>query len=301
MRSLLALAALILALAPAAAPAQTRSLQTIDVGPGTQVDWSQQQHPRPVVYRFGDVSLEVRGIESDDLFAPRVTVRHGRASAVMNGSATMANYDHRLGVGTFDRRGTRFVYFQSFTGGAHCCNEVQVALVGPAGIRIVSLGSFDGDMDESLPRDVDGDGLVDFVVSDDSLLYTFSSYAGSFALPKIVNIVDGRVVDVSTRPGFRGLFREAAASAKTACASGEGERNGACAAYVAASARVGQFDNAWAEVLRVYDRNSSWGLPTGCRVAPNANGVCPDASTIHYRDYPEALRAFLVRQGYLNR
>ena len=57
--------------------------------------------------------------------------RQGRNSAVMNGAATTPAYEHKLGVGLRDRRGTRFVYFQSFTGGAHCCNEMQAAIIGP--------------------------------------------------------------------------------------------------------------------------------------------------------------------------
>jgi hypothetical protein len=302
MRLLLALAALAFSLVPVAAQAQPRRApQVINARPGTNVTWSQRRRPRPVTYRFGDVTLEVRAVADNGLYAPRVTVRQGRNSAVMTGAIASPEYEHMLGVGPLDRRGTRFVYFQSFTGGAHCCNERQAAIITPRGIRVVELGSFDGAPEDNFPTDLDGDGIADFGERDNSFLYTFSSYAGSFAPPQIYNIVGNRPVDVSTRPGFRRLFREAMNEARQACVAPGPDRNGACAGYVAAAARVGQFDAAWAVMLRAYDRESDWELPTGCRVAPSADGACPEASVVRYANFPDALRAFLIRQGYIAR
>lgn len=302
MRLLLALAALFISVAPAAAPAQPRRApQVINARLGTNVTWSRERHPHPVTYRFGDVTLEVRAVADEGLYAPRVTVRQGRSSAVMTGASASPTYEHMLGVGLLDRRGTRFVYFQSFTGGAHCCNEKQAAIITARGIRVIQLGDFDGGPDDAFPRDLDGDGTVDLVERDNSFLYTFASYAGSFAPPQIFNIVGNRTVDVSARPGFRRLFRGAMNEARPACVEPGTDRNGACAGYVAAAARIGQFDAAWAVMLRSYDRESDWELPTGCRVAPSPDGACPEASVIRYSSFPDALRAFLVRQGYIAR
>lgn len=289
-------------LVPLAASAQSRRLPAIVTArPGTNVTWSRQHHPGPVIYRFGDVSLEVRAVADNGLYAPRVTVRQGRSSAAMTGAATPPAYEHKLGVGLLDRHGTRFVYFQSFTGGAHCCNEIRVAVIGPRGIRVVELGSFDGGPSDAFPRDLDGDGVVDFEEQDDSFLYTFASYAGSLAPPNFLNIVGGRAVDVSTRASFRPRYRAAMSRARPYCVRQEPDRNGACAGYVAAAARAGQFDAAWAVMLRAYERDSGWELPTGCRVALNTQGECPAASVIRYANYPDSLRAFLVRQGYIPR
>lgn len=302
MRRLLAFAALMLGLLPVTAEAQSRRPPPVvrsDLG--KIVTWSQEHRPRPVTWRFGDVTLEVRGVADGGLYAPRVTIRRGSLSAVMNGAAAQPSFEHKLGVGLLDRRGTRFVYLQSFTGGAHCCNEVQVAVIGPRSIRVVQLGAFDGGPTDAFPRDLDGDGLVDFEQQDDSFLYSFSSYAGSMAPPKILNIVGGRAVDVSSRPGFRRLFRDAMNRARPNCLRRDGERNGACAGYVASAARAGQFASAWAVMLRAYDRNSGWELPGGCRVRLDSGGECPPASVIRYTNYPDALRAFLVRQGYITR
>jgi hypothetical protein len=299
MRLVLA-AALILGLAPAALSAQPRPAPAaVNARLGTNVTWSQRRRPRPVTYRFGSIALEVRPVADHGLYAPRVTVRQGRNSTVMTGAATPPAYEHKLGVGLLDRRGTRFVYFQSFTGGAHCCNQMQAAIIGPSGIRIVEIGTFDGGPEDGFPRDVDGDGNVDFVQRDNSFLYTFASYAGSFAPPQILNIVGNRAVDVSSRPGFRRLFHEAMNEAQPICVRPEVDRNGACAGYVASAARAGEFDRAWAAMLAAYDRDSGWDLPTGCRVALDRQGECPAAATIRYANFPDALRAFLVRQGYL--
>lgn len=303
MRLPLTFAAIIFSLASAAALAQPRRAAPAVVNArfGTNVTWSQQRRPRPVTYRFGDVALEVRPVADEGLYAPGITVRQGRYSAVMTGAAASPAYEHKLGVGALDRRGTRFVYLQSFTGGAHCCNQMQAAIIGPRGIRVVQIGTFDGGPDDAFPRDLDGDGVVDFVQRDNSFLYTFASYAGSFAPPQILNIVGSGVVDVSTRPGFRRLFREAMNEARPICVRPEVDRNGACAGYVAAAARIGQFDTAWAAMLRAYDRDSGWELPTGCRVALHPAGACPPSAVITYSSFPDALRAFLVQQGYLAR
>ncbi len=302
MRLLLALAGLALAVASTHAAAQPRGpSRVITARPGTMLTWSRERHPRPVTYRIGEVTLSVTSIADEGLFAPLLTVRHGRFRAVLRGASTPPGYEHKFGVGTLDRRGTRFVYFESFTGGAHCCNEVQAAVIGSRGIRIVRIGIFDGGPTDVFPRDLDGDGTVDFVQQDDTFLYTFSSYAGSMAPPKILNVVGGRAVDVSARPGFRPLFRRAMNRARPNCEQGDSERNGACAGYVAAAARAGQFEAAWAVMLRSYDRDSGWDLPPGCRVRVDARGECPGGAVIRYTSYPDALRAFLVLQGYIAR
>ena len=298
--SVLAAVALSSTTSPAAAQGR-RPPAFVVVRPDTMITWSRERQPRPIRYRVGEVTLEVSAVEDDGLWTPRIALRWGGATAVMNGAAAQPAFEHKFGVGTLDRGGTRFVYLQSFTGGAHCCNDLQVAVIRPGEIRIVQLGTFDGGPSDEFPRDLDGDGNVDFVEQDDSFLYTFSSYAGSMAPPKILNIVGGLVTDVSTRPGFRRLFREAMNRARANCVQREVERNGACAGYVASASRIGQFDAAWRAMLRNYDRNSGWELPTGCRVPLNRDGGCPTASVITYTNYPDALRAFLVQQGYIPR
>jgi hypothetical protein len=169
-------------------------------------------------------------------------------------------------------------------------------------LRVVDLGSWDGEYDDEPVRDLNHDGRLDFLVADDSFLYAFTPYAGSYTPPQILNVVIGRVIDVSANPDFRAVNEAAAHDLRDRCVNHEpgGGQNGACAAYVAAAARVGRFDAAWAEMLHSYERNSTWDLPTGCRVDDRVRG-CPDADVIHYRDYPDALRHFLIRLHYIRR
>ncbi|MCW3835476.1 hypothetical protein ACFQ1E_06940 [Sphingomonas canadensis] len=295
-------AMLVLAALGAMAGAVPAAAQPRPIAPGTQVEWSADKAPRPVTYRSGDLMIEVRPLRDGENAAPQVTVSGpGFRPVTITGSSIWSSATHRIGAGRLDPRGRRYVELQSFSGGAHCCNEVQLVVIGQEGARRLELGAWDGEPGDA-PRDVDGDGFTDFVQRDDRFLYAFASYAGSLAPPQILNVVDGRVVDVSARAGFRPLFVEAVNFARPYCLGrdAQGEPNGACAAYVAAAARIGQFDAAWAKMLRTYDRRSDWEYPTGCRL-PLRSGECPRGATIRYRGYPDALRAFLVRSGYIAR
>jgi len=74
-----------------------------------------------------------------------------------------------------DGDGTPFVFFQSFSGGAHCCNSIKVVVPENGKLEVYDLGSWDGGYSDQVPADVDGDGAVDFVMVDNSFLYTFGS------------------------------------------------------------------------------------------------------------------------------
>jgi hypothetical protein len=299
----IALAAAMLALATAPADAQPRPIAAQDVPIGSQVGWSAEANPRPIRYRFGDIAVSVRpqvDPESVDLVAPIVTLEvPGRAPVVLEGADTRPSYEHKVGVGRFDRNGTRFLYLQSFTGGAHCCNTIQVAQIPAQGpVSVVALGDWDGGPEEQMPKDEDGDGIVDFVQRDNRFLYAFSSYAGSLAPPQILNIVDGQVADVSARPSFRRFFVEAMAAGREGCREGF-ERNGACAGYVAAAARAGRFDEAWRYLLSHYERSSTWGTEDACRVGVDDPDACPVDQRVSFNGYPDALRYYLAQWGYI--
>ncbi len=307
LRALLRKAGLALLICLGASAAAQRSSERVVVASGTNIDWSYAQNEAPIVYRIGDVRLTVRGIRSGDadeltLVRPAVSVAvPGFAPVVVEGSDSSATFEHRISVGRWE--GQRpYVMLQSFTGGAHCCNLVQLVIPEGNRLRAVELGQWDGGYLDALPIDLDGDGRLDFVFVDNRFLYAFASYADSYAPPQIINLIDGRREDVSNRPGFRPLFETAFAEQRRACVAPSEDRvvNGACAAFVASATRLGRFDQAWAEMLRAYDRNSDWELPVECRV-PSVNGLCPEADSIVSRDYPTALRAFLVRNDYIPR
>lgn len=279
-----------------------RPATSVTVGrAGTNLAWPRA--PRSASYRVGTVLLTMRNevdrrdssnlhrslrIEMPGL--PPFTIDPGADSAFPPSVMVVPN-----------PRGAPLVLFQTFSGGAHCCTTITAIM--PRGRRLGRVDIYEGDGGpiERAPRDVNGDGRIDFVFTDNAFLYAFASYAESFAPSRIVNIVDGRAVDVSTDRSLRRIYEGEIADARRACTvhGPEDNPNGACATYVALAARLGRFAAAWAEMLRAYRRNVDWDLPPGCRRVMPANQACPDADQIHYRDYPESLRNFLKEEGYI--
>ncbi|WP_186456781.1 hypothetical protein [Sphingomonas suaedae] len=268
---------------------------------GQKIEWAMADGRQ--VFRQGDVTATFAMVQcaplgedcEDGDMNPVLTLsRAGGPPLTLDGSS-MQNF---LMIGRLSKDGGIAAFFQTYSGGMHCCQILRVALPeGGAGWKLVELGSYDG---EALgwPRDLDGDGVRDFVVRDDRFLYAFASYGGSWSPPKILNIVDGAVRDVSAEPRFARAFERAAAETRKACIEDE-YPNGACAAYAANAARLGQFDAAWKTILAEYDRKSRvW--PDYCKVVRREeDGECPEGQLIEYPDYPTALRAFLADLGYL--
>ncbi|RYD46815.1 MAG: hypothetical protein EOP60_18505, partial [Sphingomonadales bacterium] len=185
------------------------------------------------------------------------------------------------------------VLFQTFTGGAHCCAQLWAVTPLNGRLTVVPFALLDGEGIGHFPEDQDGDGVADFILKDDRFNYTFSSYAGSLPPQQIFNVVGGKVVDVSTRDTFASMFEETAEEARKRCADKEdGDRNGACATYVAASARIGKFDAAIKDAVAMAAKPESMFLPTSCKVAL-VDGSCPDGKEITFPDFESALRWFL--------
>jgi hypothetical protein len=228
----------------------------------------------------------------------------GKAAVRIEGDRAGLSFPARLTALRWNKAGELFLLVETYTGGAHCCDHVQAAIPTSTGFEVVDLGTYDGDRLGRLPSDIDGDGRVDFLVRDDRFLYAFASYAESLSPPAILNVSGGEALDVSGRPSFRRVFAKAAARLRRACLPRRGgPRDGACPAYVAAAARAGSFDRAWSEVSAAYgtkEGDPPW-LPQGCEVPFDAVRACPKGSEITYRTYIDALRAFLLRTGYISR
>lgn len=293
------IAAMLVVTTPALANAQPGGAPFEAARAGANLEWPEPPNGRR--YRVGDVLLTMRN--DVDPADPSILRRSLRVD--MPGFAAFETdpgeddaYEPQVMVAE-NPSGPPIVLFQTYSGGAHCCTTMTAIV--PRGERLEAVVVYAGDggpVDEP-PRDLDGDGLLDFVYYDNAFLYRFASYADSFPPPRVVNIVDGAAVDVSDRRAFRPLFEEARSEARELCVSSEGGvPNGVCAAYVAAAARVGRFDEAWAEMLRAYDRTSDWGLEGNCRVE-FVNGDCPQGQEQDFATYPDALRQFLIDTGYI--
>ncbi len=266
---------------------------------GQRIEWTMGEGRK--VYRLGDLTAVFDRVQcaplgedcEDGDVEPVLTIaRAGGASVKLDGSP-MQNI---LMLGRLSKDGPVVAFFQDYTGGMHCCQRMRV--VTPAGdtLKVAELGGYDG-AEIGWPGDVDGDGTRDFVVRDDRFLYAFESYAASVAPPKVLNVIDGGVRDVSANPRYARIFEKAAASARKACI-GEKYPNGACAAWAAAAARLGTLDAVWPVILAEYRKDpAAW--PDRCNVARDADGQCPEGQLVEYPDYPAGLRAYLAELGYI--
>lgn len=269
-----------------------------ELAAGESLEWSADGAPEETVRQIGTMVVRVTRKIDEDMIAPLVSVSRGTEIVTLVGEAVSSGFTHRISAVRNKAGAPPVVMLQSFSGGAHCCNHVQLAGVSGGRLKVVDLGSWDGDQ-IALPVDLSGDGLADFVERDNAFLYAFAAYAMSAAPPKILNVTGGRVIDVSKKAAFRQLYLDEMAASGEICRTGaEGiDRNGACPSYVASAARVGRLDEAWAEMVRSYAADLDWELPSGCVVRTSEQ--CPEGFRIVYKSYPEALLAFLKEHGYV--
>ncbi len=192
------------------------------------------------------------------------------------------------------------VIFATYTGGAHCCNDVKAITSQGEGQdwSVVDFGFFNGGPHEA--TDLDDNGWYEYAEIDNRFLYRFSSYAGSAAPAQILELKNGEVVDVSFEPRFEFIHRENAQSMEKdlpEMMAEDWEKNGFLAAYVANKALIGELDNGWKTMLQYYDKDSDWGLTTCLEYDDQSNCL----NEVKYDSYPDALRAFLVETGYIKK
>lgn len=213
----------------------------------------------------------------------------------------------RIAVVRLDRRDRRpGVVVESDSGGsAGLVWETVLAPAGRSFVRIdlkqshpygVGETELFGEINDN-PTDLTGDGATDFVLLDGNFAWKADCNACGPSPPLVLTIRHGRSVNISRDPRLAPIFARDMAARRVTCFSAQPERNGACAAYVADAARLHQFRRAWAEMLRHYNRQDLAGLRR-CDVAA-AHG-CPPGR-LSYSTFPAALRASLMRAGYIRR
>ena len=191
------------------------------------------------------------------------------------------------------------VLFSSFTGGAHCCGTTKVLTSDPSGEiwHEVALGSFDGGPKQA--TDPLQNGQYVLVTRDNRFHYKFDCYACGIAPTRIQKLEGRNILDVGHRPEYLPIHRKGLLGVEERFSTNEQMiSNGFLAGYVAMKARVGVFDDGWKKMLVHYDQESDWGLRE-CLAGYNRNGKCKKQEVI-YQSFPDALRAFLLRTGYLN-
>ncbi|MBW4485594.1 MAG: hypothetical protein KME14_23940 [Tildeniella torsiva UHER 1998/13D] len=190
-----------------------------------------------------------------------------------------------------DSDGTPEVVVQTFTGGAHCCLAITTYTWQSEQFNPVYFGYLDGGGGEF--KDLNDDGLMEFVTLDNAFFYSFSSYAGSYPPSVILTYENGEYRD--TTPQFANYLADTATGMRFTVEDPEfadrGDKNGVLAGYVAQNIRVGRYREAWLFMLSHYDRTDDWGLSTY---------TDDGEATQVYADFPTALYAFLQELGYLD-
>ncbi|HEY3797108.1 MAG TPA: hypothetical protein VGL58_02055 [Caulobacteraceae bacterium] len=284
-RALTALACLCLSLASATAATTP-----------TWFDWHASENGAHPVYHADGFTLTLgsRPSKGGGPPTPTLTIQSpGRKLLTLAGSQAYDDPAALVGVVRLDAASpSPQVLFMTYSGGAHCCTWLQVAIPTRGGWLRRDL-SYDGDPEKEI-LGAPLSGVPTLVIPDGAFDYTFASHAGSWPALRLYVVRDGALVDVSDERRFSAFHGEQAAKSLAACRTST-ERNGACAAYVAEMALAGDYKAAWTNMLAAYDPKGELWFPTGCRTTADP---CPKTDQLPFRDFPHALDWFLWRYGY---
>lgn len=183
------------------------------------------------------------------------------------------------------------VIASSYTGGAHCCERIQIAAVQPDGSWTVSeMGLYDGGYSVYDPN---GDGVGEIEVVDQSFLYTFDCYACSYPPSLYYTITDGQLVSLSTRADLTNTY--AGALLDFDSLQSMADEPGRVAGWAAVRARLGEGEQALAEIeAQGIAASSTYEICVGGGPAYD----CPEDNRRQV-GFAEYLRNHLVEQGYM--
>ena len=191
----------------------------------------------------------------------------------------------KLHVRDLDADGEPEVWVDTYSGGAHCCDESRFFHYVPATKRYATTHHDWGNVSYRL-QDVGADGRPELVSSDDRFAYVFTSFAGSFFPLQIWRFDHGRVTDV-TRSFPARTQHDAAKLWKTylSLRREKIEPRGVLAAWMADEYLLGREQGGWARLDAAYRRGEL--------------GPRPDlAGWPQGRAYLRALKAYLRKLGY---
>ncbi len=187
------------------------------------------------------------------------------------------------------------VLFSWFTGGAHCCAATRIATQVGGAWKIVETGDRDGD--EAFTPIKDGDRFA-LAAIDNAFLYAFDSYADSYAPDQYYALRGEKLVDVTREPRFVPELRATLKSQERSANKDKSiwKTNGFLAGWVAQKALLGEQADAWKRMMASYDRTNPAGIPECDGDKPATE--CDNPAWLA-RQFPGALRAFLVENDYL--
>jgi hypothetical protein len=189
-----------------------------------------------------------------------------------------------------DNNGIPETIIRTFSGGAHCCTSHTIYTWKKEQFIKTEIEYLDGIGGNF--KDLNNDKIFEFVTYDNSFLYTFSSYAGSFPPSLIYTLQNGKLKNVTRQ--FPQELQATLKNMQQAIAENKKEKgyeiNGILAGYVAQKILLGDYEDGWQFMLQNYDRSSEWGLEI----------YEGDRQVGSYSDFPSALKAFLIRTKYLD-
>ena len=237
----------------------------VHVAPGAVIDWDSQRDGQERTYLSGPYRLRVSAARNPDgidrgwtpaveVFAEQVadTVPTLPLAAV---SGVQEKALLRVAVARLDPSSPEYsVLLSSFTGGAHCCDDVQIATpsraasvkAGRLGWTVLRPGAFDGAQLGFGPRGArlpaGADGTFGVSIPDDAFGYAFDCFACSFQPLRIYGLHAGALVERTAEPAFSTLLE---ADMRTAEAGCRAHGKGVCPGYLADAARLGRWGPAW--------------------------------------------------------
>jgi hypothetical protein len=197
-------------------------------------------------------------------------------------------YTGNISLKDLDANGITEVIITTFSGGAHCCTNHVIYTWQEKQFTKIETGYSDGT--GGAFEDLNGDGKYEFLTYDNSFLYMFSSYAGSFPPSLIYSFQNGKLENVTrqNQKQLRSVVKQMY-QAFLQSKQENGEVNGILAGYVAQKILLDEYEDGWKFMLANYDRTSDWGLEI----------YEGDRQVGTYPDFPTALKAFLIKEGYL--
>jgi hypothetical protein len=182
------------------------------------------------------------------------------------------------------------------THGAHCCTLTRIATADAGGTwRVVSAPDLDGA--GYAFADIAGDGAQALTAVDNDFLGAFDCYACSSAPTRIYRLAGTDLEDVTDEPKYRKFLRERVQAMEKAAREDARlwHRNGFLGGWVAAKSLVGEADDAWSRMLKLYDRKSDWSMQE-CTSGEELD-QCPK-DKLRALTFPQALRKLLEQNSY---
>jgi len=190
------------------------------------------------------------------------------------------------------------VIFFSHSGGTHCCWSVTVLSSDASGKKWFEVEvplAIDGMARPA--RELLNNGNYYLTTTDGSFLYRYARYSCSYAPTKVFKLDGKDLIDATLEksliPFHTAELRRLNLGKNLENLSLQEYEdidhppcvNGFLAGWVATKAIIGEIESAWHTMLRLYNRSSDWGLQ--------------GENDIVYSSFPEALKAHLIRSGYI--